>query len=124
MRESDVLVSDAQQVDAAKNQSLCRDANEQILEGQNGRDDSQLEFICECADLSCDRRMSLDLEEYEAVRRFPTRFIVVAGHADRWVERVVVERPEYRVVEKFGPGGIAAIKLDRRLRAQDAAVSF
>jgi hypothetical protein len=123
MRGSDTLVSDERHLSAAKNQSLCRDANEQMLRELRDHEASRAEFMCECADLSCSRRMSLDLEEYEAVRRFPTRFIVAAGHAERWVERVVDELAGYCVVEKVGPGGIAAIKLDGRSRSKAGGTS-
>jgi hypothetical protein len=99
-----------------KNQSLCRDANEQVFRELGGQHVGQAEFMCECADLSCGRRLTLALEEYEAVRRFPTRFLVSVGHVRRSSERIVEEYDRYSVVEKFGPDGIAAIKLDRRSR--------
>jgi hypothetical protein len=99
-----------------KNQSLCRDANEQAFRELGGQHFGQAEFTCECGDLSCGRRLTLALEEYEAVRRFPTRFLVSVGHDQRSFERVVEEHDRYCVVEKFGPGGIAAIKLARRSR--------
>jgi hypothetical protein len=40
------------------------------------------------------------VEEYEAVHRRPHRFIVVPGHENETVERVVEMHPTYSVVEK------------------------
>jgi hypothetical protein len=123
MTDGGLLVPHAHELSNVKHQSLCRDANEQILNERRAEGPGRTEFMCECADLSCDRRMTLDLEEYEAVRRFPTHFIVSTGHADRWRERIVEERVGYSVVEKFGPDGIAAVKLDRRSRPATETVA-
>ena len=56
----------------------------------------------------------LTLENYEEVRRFPTHFIVAAGHVCGEYERVVEQVDGYVVVEKFGEAGIEALKWDKR----------
>jgi hypothetical protein len=40
------------------------------------------------------------MSEYASVRRHPTRFIVVPGHEDGDIERIVGARDGYLVVEK------------------------
>jgi hypothetical protein len=100
----------------AKSQSVCREANEQIAEEARTSSEHDAEFVCECADLGCRRPLSLPIEEYEMVRHVPTHFIVAIEHVDHLVERVVDERAGYAVVELSGQGGVAAVKLDRRIR--------
>ena len=55
--------------------------------------------------------------EYEAVRRFPTRFFVKEGHEVAGGERVVGESEGYVVVEKIGAEGLRAVAIDPRRRA-------
>ena len=103
------------QLRAARNQSLHRDANERIE--QSLPSGIFIEFACECSNVACPVLLPLSIEEYEGVRRFPTRFIVRPGHDDEQVERVVDENGRFAVVEKFGVGGLAALKLDPRGRS-------
>jgi len=74
------------------------------------------EFVCECERGDCFALCSLSLDDYEAVRRFPTRFLVKAEHvgAD---DRIVSETDEYVVIEKVGGSAASAIRLDPRRRA-------
>jgi hypothetical protein len=101
----------------AANESLFRDVNER-LEGL-GKSFSlvaeKAEFVCECGDPNCDRRISLSLDEYERVRQVPTHFIVVPEHVDREIEVVVKEDERHAVVEKRDPEAVeVAEKLDPR----------
>jgi hypothetical protein len=102
------------QVRAAKNQSLFREVNERIEELRPS--ELRIEFACECSDTACTASLILSDAEYEHVRRFPTHFIVVQGHELDEVERVVEQNERYAVVEKFGAGGPAAVRLDPRAR--------
>jgi hypothetical protein len=102
------------QVRAAKNQSLFREVNERIEGLRPGV--MPIEFACECSNTECATSLPLSDEEYESVRRFPTHFIVLPGHELGEVERVVEQNERYAVVEKFGAGGPAAVKLDPRAR--------
>ena len=102
----------------ASNEDSFRACNEQI-EATNERFGVALEgtlFVCECANETCTERITLALKEYEEVRSFPTRFIVVAGHVYRDYERVVEHVDGYMVVEKFGEAGKEALKRDARSR--------
>jgi hypothetical protein len=111
-REHDDL--EHRQVRAAKNQSLFREVNERIEELRPGA--LIIEFACECSNTSCTASLSLSDDEYEDVRRFPTHFIIMTGHELDEVERVVGQNERYAVVEKFGAGGPAAVRLDPRAR--------
>jgi hypothetical protein len=101
---------------AARNEALFRRVNERIEDvnaafatiGEHG------EFICECADSACTEKIQLALSEYEAVRSFPTRFVVKPGHVLPENERVVEEHNGYTVVEKIGHAGERARSLDER----------
>jgi hypothetical protein len=104
-----------------RSQVLVRQLNDQILSlgGIFGLE-TDFDLVCECANGGCFDRLRISPEEYEGVRRFPTRFIVKAGHANQQVERVVEDCDRYVVVEKIGPDAEAAILEDpRRGRVRD-----
>jgi hypothetical protein len=101
-------------------QALFRAVNEEICRlGDGFAVLKQLEFVCECEREDCFARFPLSLDDYEAIRRFPARFLVQAEHvgAD---DRIVGERDDYVVVEKVGAGAETAILLDPRRRATGA----
>jgi hypothetical protein len=58
------------------------------------------EFLCACGRPECSETITLPVEEYRAVHEHPYRFIVVPGHEDTTVERVVERHDGYDVVEK------------------------
>jgi hypothetical protein len=86
----------------ARTEALFRDVNERIAESAKGFDADNAEFVCECADPSCAERVPATLAAYEGVRSEATHFLLVPGHEDTRIERVV-EKPHGRfaVVEKF-----------------------
>jgi hypothetical protein len=85
----------------AHREALFRDVNERIAENAQRFAASETDFVCECADPACAERVEASLEEYERVRQDSTRFLLLPGHEDTSIERVV-ERPHPRVaiVEK------------------------
>lgn len=102
---------------AAENQSLYRSINEKVKElnqtfAEIGVEDS--EWICECADTDCTRRLTATLREYETVRANPRTFIVSPGHLYPHVERVLSENDRFVIVEKIDNGGQVAEALDPR----------
>ena len=99
----------------ARTEALFRDVNERIAEAAHRFDSDEAEFVCECADTDCTDRVQASLVEYEHVRADGTRFLLVPGHEDTRVERVVRARIRYRIVEKF-ESSIAAVvrRLDPR----------
>jgi hypothetical protein len=86
----------------AHTEALFRDVNERIAESAERFHADEAEFVCECSDPECAERIPAALEEYENVRADGTHFLVVPGHENTRVERVV-ERPHPRaaVVKKF-----------------------
>jgi hypothetical protein len=99
-------------------QVLFRDLNEEIRRIADSFDaDEALELFCECELGDCSARLSVSHPQYEAVRRFPTRFVVLADHAsseERIVE--VLSGSGSVVVEKVGIGARTAILGDSRKR--------
>jgi hypothetical protein len=94
-------------------QLLFREVNEQIrLRANPGRDEA--EFVCECDERTCSRHLRLPIEAYDALRQFPTRFVVSPEHIALSDERVVEEYDTYAIVEKTGPTAGIAIRLDPR----------
>jgi hypothetical protein len=103
-------------LESSELQPLFREVNEVVVLVGDQRDDDDLELVCECANPSCVASVRIRLDEYEGVRRFPTRFIVKPGHDSVASERIVEEAAGFVVVEKFGPAARAAIRLDPRRR--------
>jgi hypothetical protein len=104
----------------ARNEALFREVNERVEEISNrlsGFEDEQSTltgFVCECSRESCTELIEITPARYEAVRSDPRRFIVLPGHEDLSVERVVEKHPGVFVVEKFGDASDVAIKRDPR----------
>jgi hypothetical protein len=71
-------------------------------------------FICECSDPGCSESLEVTPAEYEAVRLEGTRFLVVPGHQQTRIERVVGDNGRFLVVEKQGPAGEIAAGDPRR----------
>jgi hypothetical protein len=96
----------------ARNEALFREFNERV-EGLAG-DSPRVDFVCECGDLACLERLALTRTTYEQVRSDPRRFVVVPGHEDRDIERVVARREGHFVVEKTAAAAKVAIEHDPR----------
>jgi hypothetical protein len=98
---------DEREVRIARTEALFRDVNERIAETAQRFDSDEAEFVCECADAECTERIEATLDQYEHIREDGTQFLLVPGHEDTRIERIV-ERPRRRlaVVKKFN--GIVA----------------
>ncbi len=102
---------------AAHNQSLYRSVNERLKDLNETFDDVSAqtgEWICECADTECTRRVTAPRADYEAVRRNGRTFIVYPGHVFSNVERVVASHEHFVIVEKLNDSGEIAEELDPR----------
>lgn len=100
---------------AAKNQSLFREVNERIADQATGPSFS--DFICECMDETCDKNVSVTLEEYEKIRSDSNRFFVLSGHEVNEVEEIVdIAEGSYVVVSMLGAGSPVAEHFVRRKR--------
>jgi hypothetical protein len=103
--------ADAQLVRNTRNRALFRELNERIAELQRAR--MFIEFACECSDPNCAEAIVLNTEEYEAVRRRPTQFVVLPSHvgAD---DQVLTRTERYAIVETHGVSASVARELDPR----------
>jgi hypothetical protein len=101
-----------QEMRIARTEALFRDVNERIAESAQRFNADETEFVCECADPECAERVPATLDEYEEVRADGTHFLLVPGHEDTEVERVV-ERPRRRfaTVEKFNATVARTVRL-------------
>ena len=105
--------------EVGKRQSLSREVNERIEElSEDFELLDEMEIMCECGYDSCNERIVLSEAQYEALRRIPTHFAVLAGHEIPRVERVVERDSGFIVVEKIGASAIVAVKLDPRRTKQ------
>jgi hypothetical protein len=81
-------------------EALFRDVNERIAESAERFDATETDFVCECSDPNCTHRVSASLAEYEEVREEPTTFLLVPGHEQGDIERVVSDHGDFRIVDK------------------------
>jgi hypothetical protein len=86
------------------NEALFREVNERIdqLHGDLGGVNT-FDIVCECGTAACTERFRITSNDYRALREDVHRFAVVPGHERPEVERTVVERAGYVVVEKTDP---------------------
>lgn len=88
----------------ARNEALLREVNERIHDVGQGLqvlpDDGELDFRCECGQPECNEFVHLTPSEYERVRADNDRFVVVPGHENPELERVVSRGDGYIVVDK------------------------
>ena len=82
------------------NEALFREVNERIAEVRESAHVQHMDIVCECGDLACEERFSIEPGDYERLRSEPTLFAVVPGHEIPDVESVVEEHPEYLTVRK------------------------
>ena len=91
----------------AKNEGWLRSANERIERASRdfaergfAREREEAEFFCECGREVCHDRVTLTLAEYEAAHALPGRFVLLPGHENPELERVVRREAGCLVVEK------------------------
>jgi hypothetical protein len=100
----------------AQNEVVFRQHNESIQEGfeeikrlakedeqENliADDDSPLLFYCECSNEDCRERLKLRPSRYNEFHTQHNRFVVLRGHENPEVEKVVRKEDDVSVVEKF-----------------------
>jgi len=96
-----------------RNEALFREVNERIRDITTY--DSDVEFLCECADEDCRQAIHMTLGEYEGVRADPTHFAVVPGHEMNDIENVILANDRFAVVEKrVGDATQVALESDPR----------
>jgi hypothetical protein len=89
----------------AKNETVFRAANREIEHAEQeegGGTHRSIEVLCECGRPGCSGLISLTIAQYNDVHTQEDRFVVVRGHENPNLEKVVEERADYLVVDKFG----------------------
>lgn len=89
------------EIAAARTEAIFREVNEAIAKTAESFEADVADFVCECADPDCAHRVTASLENYEEVRADGTHFLLLPGHDEPSVERVVARAAGYWVVEKF-----------------------
>ncbi len=88
---------------AARNEEAFRDINARIGDGaQQHGVDTPLPFHCECDNAGCVEKIDIRPSEYERIAAHRYRFILLPGHEDVLVERVIEQGDTYVVAEKIG----------------------
>jgi hypothetical protein len=95
---------------AARNEALFREVNENIarMEERHGTTTAEPVFLCECANADCAMHVPAGPDVYVRVREQPRQFLVLPGHDDPQLERVVERHRDYLIVEKTGAAGEVA----------------
>jgi hypothetical protein len=89
---------------AARNEEVFRSVNEYIEKAADRHGRSvPLRFHCECGHAACFETIDLLPAAYEQVTNGGGyRFIVLSGHEELTIERIVESHDGWLVVEKFG----------------------
>jgi hypothetical protein len=96
---------------AARNEEIFREVNERIEEGARKHGvETALPFHCECGRASCLGTIEIRPPQYELVARERFSFVLIPGHEDAAIERVVEHHQEFVIVEKIGE---ARAQIDR-----------
>jgi hypothetical protein len=88
---------------AARNEEVFRDVNKRIEEGAAQHAvSSSLPFHCECGGASCVETIEIPPARYAAIVRERYHFIVLPGHEEPNIERIMESEADFLVVEKIG----------------------
>ncbi|MGZ6582241.1 MAG: hypothetical protein ACXVFE_14855 [Gaiellaceae bacterium] len=79
-------------------QDLVRAVNHCVRELGRKWHVDECDVVCECRNLDCTELMKLGASDYEAARAHPAHFIVLPGHDQPAVERVVEQHDRYAIV--------------------------
>jgi hypothetical protein len=116
-----IAVMDAKEQRRAHNEALFREVNERVEEvatglvvGYGEADGLLIGFICECGSEDCSESLEITHRRYEAVRSDPRSFLVLPGHEDLDIARVVERHSRFLVVEKIGEAAEVAVEHDPR----------
>jgi hypothetical protein len=102
---------------AARNEEIFRNVNEAIEAGAEQHDvSSPLPFHCECSSAACVETLSIPPHDYARVMNERFRFVVIPGHENELIERIVETREAFLVVEKIGEARDRIARDDRETR--------
>ena len=103
-------MSDERDRRLSANEAIAREENEGRELWLESSASGRVSFQCECSDADCSALVSLDSDEYRAVRRNDRHFLVAPGHFDPSIGKVVERYDSYWVLEKTTPGGIEVVE--------------
>ena len=88
---------------AARNEEIFRGVNKRIEEGAERHQVSgSLPFHCECGASACLETIEIAPGRYAIIMRERYHFVVIPGHEEPRIERVVETDVDFLVVEKIG----------------------
>lgn len=95
-----------------ENEKIFRALNESMRRAWSKWPDCPVPFMCECSDVNCIHMVELDPSFVSAVEENPNQYLVLAGHEQPEVDRVVAvvtsQGHRFAVVEHDGrPNGRA-----------------
>ena len=85
----------------AQQQCLARTSNEatELLNQELSAGERRASLRCECGDPSCEEHLEATHAEYEAVRAFGSRFVIVLDHENPETSCVLCENPRFAVID-------------------------
>lgn len=87
----------------ARNEEIFRGINQRIEEGaERHAVATPLRFHCECGQSACLESVDVRPGDYERVANERYHFLLIPGHEQPQIERVVERHPDFVVVEKIG----------------------
>lgn len=100
---------------SGRNQLVFREVNERIAELTGDSNETGVSlFICECNDSACAEALEITPAEYEQVRARASHFVVLRGHEQPAMERVVDGCARFVVIEMDGADATVAHEADPR----------
>jgi hypothetical protein len=85
----------------ARNEAIFRSGNERMAEWEERhREEEVEEYLCECADTECRKKVPLAKGDYERVRSDSMHFVVAPGHEIPDVETVIEKHETWLMIRK------------------------
>lgn len=89
-------------VSRARNQRLLREVNDRIAELAGWNETGVSLFLCECSGRECADALEISAAEYARIRTDTSYFVVLPGHEQPGLERIVDRNDRYVVVANEG----------------------
>jgi hypothetical protein len=89
----------------AKNETVLRATNREMQRADQAEGATlgqPIEVLCECGRQGCDSVITMTVVDYDGIHSQADRFVVLRGHENAEIEKVVEERADYFVVDKVG----------------------
>jgi len=89
----------------AKNETVLRATNREMERADQAEGTTLGELIdvlCECGRQGCGGVITMTIADYDGAHSQADRFVVLRGHENAEIEKVVEERADFFVVDKVG----------------------